>query len=166
MSSKTVGNPEVFKDFTALQMFIEIRVKYLLQIISSIFQVASITLADVNDVHHLMFLKELNKLAESEGDVMDTLAAFDSLLSSNDWGSQWATQLRTSKCLAELMANTSASLRITSSKDLGSDVDEQRAAAIEFLRTKRVREQKQPNASNGKPGDNAKAKETNASGQS
>lgn len=132
----------MFKDFNTLQMFIELRVKYLLQIISSLFQVAPIVLADVTDVDHIKFLKELSKLIEGENDIMATLGAFDSLLSSNDWGSRWATQLRTSKCLQDLMASTATALRITTTKDSGTDLDDQRAAAIEFLRrAKRARDQ-------------------------
>eukprot|EP00435_Cladocopium_sp_Y103_P057218 s125_g19.t1 len=126
------ANLKVFTDFITLQKFIELRVKYLLQIVASVCQCADITLTDV-DSAQLKFLSNLATEADAVQSSMELLAAFDSILSAKDWGSRWAAEIKPSKCIQDLLTNIQKFLRIAPSEESL----ECRSSALAFLRKKR-----------------------------
>lgn len=100
---------EVFGSTEVLEKFLKLRVQYLFHVISS--ACASGTEFVLTDAtkDQLHFFSELHDKLNGN---LDKFAAFDNILSANDWGVRWSEVLKSSHSETDLLKQISSSLRI------------------------------------------------------
>lgn len=110
----------MFQTTENLEKFLLLRLKYLLNIVGAACSSgADFALTDVPSTSKQFdFFGKLPTALEPH---LDSLAAFDNILSSKDWGVQWAQILKGSTCAADVAKLVNQRLRLTEGSDQAGD---------------------------------------------